>query len=48
MEVYSSKFLIPHGGHGDGMQFSGTGWDKPTPNWDGLGYPGEGVGRVLC
>ena len=20
-------------------------WDKPTPNWDGVGYPREGVGE---
>jgi hypothetical protein len=20
-------------------------WDKPTPNWDDMGYPGRGGGR---
>jgi hypothetical protein len=30
----------------DGMEHPGVEWDKPTPNWDMMGYPGRAGGAI--
>jgi hypothetical protein len=44
--VYKVEKVITDKSGRSGGGFKDPYWDKPTPNWDPVRYPGRGWGRV--